>query len=39
MFIAVLMALVSMAVGAQQLAFPGAQGWGRYATGGRSGSV
>ena len=24
---------------AQQLAFPGAQGWGRYATGGRTGSV
>lgn len=24
---------------AQQLAFPGAQGWGRFATGGRSGSV
>ncbi len=23
----------------QQLAFPGAQGWGRYATGGRTGSV
>lgn len=36
---AVLMALVSMAVDAQQLAFPGAQGWGRFATGGRSGSV
>ena len=39
MFIAVLMALVSMAVDAQQLAFPGAQGWGRFATGGRNGSV
>ena len=24
---------------AQQLAFPGAQGWGRYATGGRTGTV
>ena len=24
---------------AQQLAFPGAQGWGRFATGGRTGSV
>ncbi len=28
-----------LAVQAQQLAFPGAQGWGRFATGGRSGSV
>ncbi len=26
-------------VSAQQLAFPGAQGWGRYATGGRAGTV
>ena len=24
---------------AQQLAFPGAQGWGRFATGGRAGEV
>ncbi len=24
---------------AQQLAFPGAQGWGRFATGGRTGTV
>jgi autotransporter-associated beta strand protein len=39
MLFAVLMALVSMAVDAQQLAFPGAQGWGRFATGGRNGSV
>ena len=29
----------SLCVSAQQLAFPGAQGWGRFATGGRSGSV
>ncbi len=29
----------SLAISAQQLAFPGAQGWGRYATGGRTGSV
>lgn len=30
---------VSLGVDAQQLAFPGAQGWGRFATGGRTGSV
>ena len=29
----------TVALQAQQLAFPGAQGWGRYATGGRTGSV
>ena len=29
----------SLALSAQQLAFPGAQGWGRFATGGRAGSV
>ena len=29
----------STAVNAQQLAFPGAQGWGRFATGGRTGTV
>lgn len=28
-----------MTAGAQQPAFPGAQGWGRFATGGRTGSV
>lgn len=33
------LSLCSMTVGAQQLAFPGAQGWGRFATGGRSGTV
>ena len=33
------MLLVGMVAGAQQLAFPGAQGWGRFATGGRTGSV
>ena len=31
--------LCCLGANAQQLAFPGAQGWGRYATGGRSGSV
>lgn len=29
----------SLSVSAQQLAFPGAQGWGRFATGGRTGTV
>ena len=29
----------SISASAQQLAFPGAQGWGRYAEGGRKGSV
>ena len=37
LFVAVLVVCVSM--NAQQLAFPGAQGWGRFATGGRTGSV
>jgi pectate lyase len=32
-------ALVSISSDAQQLAFPEAQGWGRFATGGRTGSV
>ena len=31
--------VVSVSMSAQQLAFPGAQGWGRYATGGRTGTV
>jgi autotransporter-associated beta strand protein len=30
---------ISVSMSAQQLAFPGAQGWGRFATGGRTGSV
>ena len=34
-----LLAGLSFSVSAQQLAFPGAQGWGRFATGGRAGSV
>ena len=33
------MLLSSVTVAAQQLAFPGAQGFGRYATGGRGGSI
>ena len=32
-------ALFSLNALAQQLAFPGAQGWGRFATGGRNGTV
>lgn len=36
---ALALSVLSMAVSAQQLAFPGAQGWGRFATGGRTGSV
>lgn len=31
--------LITYAAGAQQLAFPGAEGFGKYATGGRTGSV
>ncbi len=34
-----LLAFACLMAEAQQLAFPGAQGWGRYASGGRSGSV
>ena len=33
------LAAISLSGGAQQLAFPGAQGWGRFATGGRKGNV
>ena len=39
LFLSLLAALMSLGTMAQQLAFPGAQGWGRYATGGRTGSV
>lgn len=35
----VLLASSGLTVDAQQLAFPGAEGWGRFATGGRGGSV
>ena len=38
-FMALALSISCMAVSAQQLAFPGAQGWGRFATGGRTGSV
>ena len=36
-----ILVMLAMCVGmsAQQLAFPGAQGWGRYASGGRAGTV
>lgn len=39
LFFGVLLTLLSTMLSAQQLAFPGAQGWGRFATGGRNGSV
>ena len=39
LIVAMLLTIVSTMVSAQQLAFPGAQGWGRFATGGRTGSV
>lgn len=38
-FACLVLAVVSMTASAQQLAFPGAQGWGRFATGGRTGTV
>jgi len=37
--ISVMLTLLSTSLSAQQLAFPGAQGWGRFATGGRTGTV
>ena len=39
MMLCLLLAGSTLSVDAQQLAFPGAQGWGRYATGGRTGTV
>lgn len=39
LFLGLLLAGSSLSVSAQQLAFPGAQGWGRFATGGRAGEV
>jgi len=38
-FACLALSLCSTVVSAQQLAFPGAQGWGRFATGGRTGKV
>lgn len=39
LFASLVASAICLTAGAQQLAFPGAQGWGRFATGGRSGSV
>jgi autotransporter-associated beta strand protein len=39
MLLIMVLTLVSTMMSAQQLAFPGAQGFGRYATGGRNGTV
>ena len=39
LLIGLMLLMGSMTASAQQLAFPGAQGWGRFATGGRTGSV
>lgn len=38
-FLWMLASLMAVQIQAQQLAFPDAQGWGRFATGGRTGSV
>ena len=39
LLLSLLLVACSLTLSAQQLAFPGAQGWGRFATGGRSGTV
>ena len=39
LFACLLLLLCSMVAGAQQLAFPGAEGFGRFATGGRGGAI
>lgn len=39
LLIGLMLLMGSVTASSQQLAFPGAQGWGRFATGGRSGSV
>ena len=39
LLLSLLLVACSLTLSAQQLAFPGAQGWGRFATGGRTGTV
>lgn len=39
LLLGIMLASSGLTADAQQLAFPGAEGWGRFATGGRSGSV
>lgn len=39
LFVSLALSAMCLTASAQQLAFPGAQGWGRFATGGRTGSV
>ena len=39
LLIGIMLLSVVLPSSAQQLAFPGAQGWGRFATGGRTGTV
>lgn len=39
LLVAFVLTMASITTSAQQLAFPGAQGWGRFATGGRGGTV
>ncbi len=38
-FLSIILVAITLSLNAQQLAFPGAEGFGKYATGGRSGSV
>lgn len=39
LFVSLVLVAMCLPASAQQLAFPGAQGWGRFATGGRTGNV
>jgi autotransporter-associated beta strand protein len=39
LLLSLVLMVICLGASAQQLAFPGAQGWGRFATGGRTGSV